>query len=207
MMQRFVSSRAVLTSRIGLRLARFARDAKGSIAIEFGIISPLLLLMLLGTIEFGRAVSIDRHFSSAVATVGDLVAREKFMGTNSSGATRNLEKMMEAIQHLMKPYDGSKLKLAIVAVQASTTNQNDTKVTWSYSHGLSAKAKCSKYTLPNNMLVKGSSVIVVEAEYGFESLFKGYFPGLSSKWEDKTYHSPRNSCVDLVEGDNCTNSC
>ena len=46
------------------------------------------MLMLLGTVEGGRAVNTDRHFTSAVATAGDLVAREEYLGNSSSGGDR-----------------------------------------------------------------------------------------------------------------------
>jgi Flp pilus assembly protein TadG len=193
------------------RRAGFLRNSQGGAAIEFGILAPLLLLMLLGTLEVGRAVNTDRHFSSAVATAGDLVAREKYMGTSSSGASGNLESMMKSIRHLMQPYDSSSLKLGIFSVQASATNAQNTKVVWSYNYnGMpNVPAKCTAYALPPNLVGKGGSVIVVEAYYQYKSLFGSYVPGFSSsmEWTDKSYHSPRNSCVDYVEGDNCTNSC
>ncbi|MBZ0211589.1 MAG: pilus assembly protein [Hyphomicrobium sp.] len=197
------------TASPGFR-TRFGRDAHGGAAIEFGILAPLLLLMLLGTIEIGRAVNTDRHFTSAVATAGDLVAREEFLGTSDSGATANLNSMMDSIKHLMQPYDASSLKLGIYSVQASTTDASQTKVVWRYSYnGMDVPAECTSYALPPNLVGKGGSVIVVEAEYKYKSLFGSYVPGFSDTmdWSDKSYHSPRNSCVDYVEGDNCTNSC
>ena len=55
----------------------------------------------------------------------------------------------------------------------------------------------------------GGSVIVVDATYDFKTLFGDFVPGMSASmtWTDKTYASPRNLCVDYVEGDNCTKSC
>ena len=47
---------------------RFARHRGGAAAVEFGLLAPLLLLMLLATIEIGRAVNADRHFIAAVGT-------------------------------------------------------------------------------------------------------------------------------------------
>src|SRR5665647_1411762 len=89
---------------------RFWRDTLGTAAIEFGILAPLLLLMLLGTVEIARAVSTDRHFNSATSTAGDLVAREEYLGTSSSTAQSNLDGMMLSIQHLMAPYDPTTLQ-------------------------------------------------------------------------------------------------
>ena len=195
------------------RCARsFRRDDRGAAAVEFGVLAPVMLLMLLGTIEGGRAVNADRHFSSAATTAGDLVAREEYLGTSSSGAKSNLDSMTDSIEHLMKPYDATRLKIGIISVQASTTDATKTKVVWSYSpsdHQMSVPAKCSSYALPENLVGKGGSVIVVEATYDYNPLFGDYVPGFGSiaEFKDKTYHSPRNSCVDYVKGDNCTNSC
>ena len=46
-------------------------------------------------------------------------------------------------------------------------------------------------------------------DYTFKPLFGDFVPGFSGAmtWTNKSYHSPRNSCVDYVEGDNCTKSC
>jgi Flp pilus assembly protein TadG len=196
------------------RYARsFGRDDRGAAAVEFGVLAPVMLLMLLGTIEGGRAVNVDRHFSSVVATAGDLVAREEYLGTSTSTAKGNLDGMARSIEHLMLPYDASALKIGIFSVQASTADETKTKVVWSYSpdnHQMpDLPAKCSSYALPKDLVGKGGSVIVVEAKYNFIPLFGDYVPGFGSlgEFKDKTFHSPRNSCVDYVKGDNCTNSC
>jgi Flp pilus assembly protein TadG len=166
--------------------------------------------MLLATVETARAVSTDRHFTAAIATAGDLVAREEFMGKTSTAAKSNLDSMMLSIKHLMQPYDATSLKLAVFSVRASPSNASDTRVIWSYSYnGMKVPADCSTYALPSNIVGKGGSVIVVDSTYIFKPLFGDFVPGISGSmtWTSKSYHSPRNSCVDYVEGDNCIKSC
>jgi len=185
----------------------FRRDARGDAAVEFAFLAPLLLLMLLGTIELGRALNIDRQFASATATAGDLVAREAYLGDTTSAATANLASMMLSIKHIMQPYDSSSLKMGIFSVRASSTDPNDTYVEWAYPfNGMSVPSKCQKYTLPENLLGEGESVIVVDASMVFKPLFGDYVPGITGDmtWTDKSYHTPRNSCVDYVKGNNCS---
>ena len=138
-------------------------DVRGAAAVEFGVLAPVLMLILLGIIEGGRAINIDRQFTSAVNTAGDLVAREENLGTSSCAATDNLKEMMKSIQHLMAPYDPDKLKIGIFSVQASPNNASDTKVVWSFSHkgSMTVPTKCQAYALPPNLVTKGGSVIVV----------------------------------------------
>lgn len=181
--------------------------------MEFAYLAPVLLLMLLATIEIGRAINIDRHFTMATQMAGDLVAREQWMGTDSSDAKLNLERMMQAIEHIMYPYDTSTLKLGIFSVRASTSNAEETKVDWSYSfNGKDVPTKCQSYTLPEGLIGKGGSTIVVEGSYGYKPLFAGFVPGFSGNmtWTERSFHSPRmNSCVDYVEpsGSSCLWSC
>ncbi len=84
--------------RLSAFAVRFARHSDGAAAVEFGFLAPLLLLMLLGTIEIGRAVNTDRHFTAAVGTAGDLVAREEFLGKSTSAAPSNLDGMMKSVR-------------------------------------------------------------------------------------------------------------
>ncbi len=188
-------------------LSRIWRDAHGSAAIEFAYLAPLMLLMLLGALEVGRAVNMDRQFDMVTSSLGDLVAREEWLGTSSSDAQNNLSSMMKAIEQMMQPYDASSLKLGVFQVRASPDNANDTRVDWSYSYnGQSVPSKCQTYALPSGIIDKGGSVIVVELSFVFHPLFADFVPGFSGDitWTDKSLHSPRNSCVDYVEGDNCS---
>src|SRR5690606_25911079 len=57
-------------------LRRFARDVQGVGAVEFAMVAPVLLAMLLGAVEITRAVAIDKRFTVVTSMVADLVARE-----------------------------------------------------------------------------------------------------------------------------------
>ncbi len=47
---------------------------------------------------------------------------------------------------------------------------------------------------------------MVTSTYLFKPLFADFVPGISGNmtWTDRSFHSPRNSCVDYVKGDNCS---
>jgi Flp pilus assembly protein TadG len=203
--------RAVTSPQASLQardaLSRLWHDSQGAAAVEFAYLVPILLLMLLGTIEMGRAINVHRQFAMATATASDLVAREEWLGTSDPDAQANLAGMMESIKHLMQPYDASTLKLGVFSVRASPDDANDTRVEWKYSYnGQSVPDKCQTYALPSGLIGKGGSAIVVESTYGFKPLFADFVPGMSGDmtWTEKSIHSPRNSCVDYVKGDNCS---
>ena len=203
------SPRVSSSSRLNRSLIALGRDRRGAAAVEFAVLAPLLTLMLLGTIELARAINIDRVFTQATDTAGDLVAREEYMGATSSDAQLNLSKIVDSAKLIMQPYDPSAFTGGIMSVQVSPTNANDTRVVWSYPiNGGSVKSKCDTYPLPAGLVPKGGSTIVVESNYSFKPLFSniisGWFAGVGVPWTGKSFHSPRNSCTDYVKGDNCS---
>jgi Flp pilus assembly protein TadG len=208
---RFASHSAVKRAARGASL--LLRDAGGVAAIEFAFMAPVLLLMLLGTIEVGRAVNIDRHFTMATQMAGELVAREQWMGTSTSNAEANLDSIMKAIKHIMYPYNTADLKLGVFSVLASMDDASKTKVDWSYSYnGMSVPSKCQNYSLPPGMVAKGGGAVVVEASYGYKPIFAGFVPGFSKPltWTDRSFHSPRmDRCVSYTKpnGNSCLSSC
>jgi Flp pilus assembly protein TadG len=185
-------------------LSRLRRNCDGVAALEFGLLAPLLLVMLLGTIELGRAIMIDRKLGMVTSSVADVVAREKTL--NASDVTA----LYAVADHIMKPWPSATLKIAIIPVKASPTNQNDVRVYAGTAnrpsyHGAAQQSKCSTYSLPSNMLEKGASVIVVETSYQFTPLFN-IISGLGTNWTDRAELAPRQSCVDF-DGTNCLSNC
>lgn len=183
---------------------RLLGDVRGVAAVEFGYIAPVLLIMLIGTIEASRAISMDRRFGLVTSMVADLVAREKTMTSADLTAIYNI------VGHIMTPWDSSTLKIAVIPVKASPTDETITKVYPATTnrpsfHGATQPAKCASYSLTAGLVAKGASVIVVETSYNFTPLLTGsMFP--AATWTDKAILSPRHSCVDF-DSDNCVSTC
>ncbi len=143
---------------------RLVRDKRGVAAVEFAFVLPILAIMLLGTVEVARAVDADRRFGNATAMLTDLIAREQDLTDADLGG------MMQAIAHLMRPYDPASLTLGVVAVRAPIAAGQEPKVEWSYSHnGKTVPAKCATYALPADLVSPGSRVIVVEFDLQFHA--------------------------------------
>lgn len=186
------------------KLSRFARRFRyataGVAAIEFAFLMPILVLMLVGTVEASRAISLNRKFSLVTSMTGDLVAREKDLGSNPSAT---LASIMGVIDHVIAPYDPTKLKLAVIPVMASPTDETQTFVyATPYSHnGKSVPAKCAPYPLPPGLVGKGGSVIVIESEYEFDPMIVDGI-AVETVWEDKATHSPRHAFVKFDPNEN-----
>lgn len=62
---------------MGLQLRQFKRDERGLSGVEFALISPILITLLLGSHEIGRYVRIDRQLTTTADTVAELMAQEE----------------------------------------------------------------------------------------------------------------------------------
>ncbi|MBU2583235.1 MAG: pilus assembly protein [Alphaproteobacteria bacterium] len=197
--------------QLGNSLKRAIHNRDGIAAVEFGYIAPVMLLMLVGSVEASRAISIDRRFSSITSMVGDLVSREQEIGVNSAENITKLTAIMKAVEHVMKPHPFDTLELEVIPVMGFGDG-TDTKLyapSYKYSGGsvATARARCEAYTLPAGLVAPGGSVIVVEAKYTYvPATYATWLFGTSHDWEDKATHSPRHSCVDF-EDNNCVVTC
>lgn len=185
--------------------ARTLRNADGVAAVEFGFIAPIMLLMLIGTIEVSRAITIDRRFGLVTSMVGDLVTREKTM------TSANLTKIYSIVSFVMGSYNNGSLKISVIPVKADPNNASNTRIYAATTNrpplnsGVQDPAKCAAYSLTADLISAGSSVIVVKTSYSFSPIIVGYVMG-NSTWTDTATLSPRNSCVDF-DGDNCVSTC
>lgn len=185
--------------------AKLRRNSEGVAAVEFGLIAPLLIFMLIGTIELSRAISIDRKFSFVTATIADLVSRERSL------TAADVTAMYAVVDHMMKPWDASTLKINIVPVKsmlgtgktcvyAQTTNRPAL-------HGASQVGYGAAYAVTANLMAQGTAIIAVESNYTFTPLFVSSIIGTST-WTDKAILSPREGHVqfdtpDVFVSTNC----
>jgi hypothetical protein len=119
----------------------------------------------------------------------------------------SLEKIYEIVAFVMGSYDNGTFKASVIPVKADPDDASVTKVYAEttnrppYNAGVEDPEKGEDYTLTDNLLDAGSSVIVVKTSYEFSPIVLGYVVGNLS-WTDTATSSPRHSCVDF-DNDNC----
>ena len=188
-----------MMSRIHSTLKAFRCDRRGIAAVEFAMIAPVLMLMMLGTVEIGRAVVTSRRFNLVTSVISDLVARESVM-TNAE-----LDAIALGAQIIWQPYNQATLKFVVMQVRSAGVGSlkklaGATYVDWSYPYfGATKPADCAAYPLPLNMLAIGASTIIVNGSYTYTPIFAhgGFFSTAATfNWTSTSSHSPRNLCTD-----------
>ena len=61
--------------RLSLRSLRFAADRRGSSAVEFALLLPLMLIMYFGSIQITDAISADRQVTLVASTVAEITSQ------------------------------------------------------------------------------------------------------------------------------------
>jgi len=186
-------------SLLKARFRAFMSDKNGVAAVEFAYLAPLLMLITFGTYEMARGLFVHKRFQRATAMIGDLVAREKQIGSDATSASATLTGIMASGQHVMSPYSTAPFKVAISQLRASPTDAKKTKVEWSWSYqGMPTTGCGSDKSMPaDNMVTKGNAVVVIETTYDYKPLLTNIIPGLvqSMTWRDTMTFAPRYGSV------------
>jgi Flp pilus assembly protein TadG len=151
------------------RLRRFVAARKGSAALEFAIIAPMMIFLLFGSVDLLDVLSANKRAQNATSSIADVVARDTEVSNDEVAG------LWAALDVLMFPQDGSAVNLRIssVSIESSTT----ARVVWSEGHGMSARVANSTVSLPAAMMTPGSSVIMAESTYSYSSPLGFLLPG------------------------------
>lgn len=152
---------------------RLLKDCtSGTAMIEFGLVLPLLMMMLLGTIEISRFAVLNQKIDKIANSMADFVTQ----GTTVSDA--NLTSFANTASEIMSPYtySGTIVFSSVAYVTVSPTGACSTVgavcITWQKKK-LGALAshigsQGSSPTLPAGYTVaSGQDVIAVEAIYNY----------------------------------------
>jgi Flp pilus assembly protein TadG len=196
-------------------LSRFGTDASGIAAVEFGLIAPVALVMLLGLIECGRALVMARRFNLVTAVASDIVARSQTM------SDAELDGIAKAVEVIWRPYDAAALNFTVTQIRAAGTGATakpvgQTYIDWGRQfvwtagrfQGSSLPDNCTNKTIGTNIVAPGGSTILVESNFTFAPLFtrtpltSSIMPASTWNWGSASTHVPRQLCVDY-RGNNC----
>ena len=181
--------RARLMRWIRAQGVRFARDTRGTAALEFAIVLPLVCAIVFITYELVQMVRAGMQVSTAATEIADMVAQQSVGLT--SGSAGSIGDFCRAAQWTMSPLPtGTTSGAGAFAVSvASVTNYSGTgpKVDWESDRSCKAAGQplgataISLATGPNNLIPNagkpGDSIIVVRVTYRYQSAIQYLLQG------------------------------
>lgn len=166
-------------------LARFARCGSGVSAIEFALVVPVLLLILLGGYTYGQLVAVNRKLTITTRSLVDLTTHY------ASLTSTQLSAIMAASTQVLSPFSGSPLSITLSEVYIGVAGVGT--VVWSQANANgTALTAGAIVVLPSGVGVANSYVVWAQVGYTFTPTLT-YVLKASVPLADQLFMSPRRS--------------
>lgn len=178
--------------------ARLQRDVAGNVAVEFALVLPVLMLLMLGSAEMARFVILHQKVDRVAVTMSDLVARAETI-TESQ-----LDDIFIAADQVAQPFDLANLGIVIVS---SITNEDGDGATiaWQRTGGGTAShtSQLGAQGDPANLLAdfdvrEGETAIIAEVFYDFQPFLSDLIVEPQTLYR-RAHHRPRLGTLDEIE--------
>ncbi len=152
-------------------LRNLLRDRRAVSALEFALVLPVVMILAVGTIEYGRIVLLTQKIQNGAFILADLTARDKTVNVEQ------MENIFLALGNIIQPFDIEANGVAFVT-SVGVPNPVAPVVNWQRS-GAGGLATASTVGLPGGSaslpadltLATGDTIIVAEVFYRYEPIF------------------------------------
>ncbi len=173
-----------LAERLRNALSLFTREERGVSAVEFALIAPAMVAIVLGTVEVNLLLTADRKVTQVASTIADLVAQDDVITADE------MSDIFTAASTILTPYSTQPLKMRVTSVVMD--GGGNVKVAWSQGSGMSPRSPGSSVSTPAGILQANTSIIMAEVTYDYTSLIDSYVT-TNLQLDDTFYLRPRRS--------------
>jgi Flp pilus assembly protein TadG len=152
-------------------IRRLGRNTKGSIFVETAFALPVLIFLVMSSIEIGNYLLLNQKLQNAAMSMADLAARDETLSVGQ------LDDMFSAINFIVEPFDFGASGAAIVT-GVSAVVDNVPLVYWQRTGGGAISASSQVGTvgaaanIDSNLPVRADeTIIVAEIFYDYEPFF------------------------------------
>ena len=170
---------------LGCWSKRFGTDERGVSAVEFAILLPLMMTLLLGGMEVSNGVAANRKAVLVSRTVADLVSQAKVV--NNADMTN----ILNAARAVLAPFPAAQCKIVVTSV----TIDANLKATVQWSDATSnatARAVGEVVTVPAGVAAANTTLIWAEVTYPYTPEI-GYVISGTLNLRDQIFMRPRLS--------------
>jgi Flp pilus assembly protein TadG len=183
-----------MSLRIRGLVTGLARNDRGSAAVEFAIIVPIMLTLFFGVLEFSSGIAVDRKVTLVARTMSDLTSQ------STTVTDTDLANYTATGKAIMTPYDGSLLN-ATVSELYIEPNTLDVKVKW--SKGSAPRGLNSSVSVPTALKIGGTYLIYSEVNYKYTPTIGYVMAKAGITLSDFTFTRPRQSACVLYSQTTC----
>ena len=177
-------------------LRGLATDRRGVVLLEVALMTPVLVVLLMGAYDYGRYVLVHQKIQRTSTTVADLVARE------NSLVVGDMAGILAASEHVMAPFTLSSNGTILVSIITDPGSGDLVHRQFSGGGTLSKTSRLgaagSTPTLPSGLTVDpGDVVVATEVFFDFDALFLPNW-SIGDSLYQATYFRPRGSAANYL---------
>ncbi|WP_164879520.1 TadE/TadG family type IV pilus assembly protein [Afifella aestuarii] len=147
-------------------------------ALEFALVAPFLVLLLLGGFDLSRYILVQQKVDKMAFTVADTISREQILTSSMAN------QLFVASAQLMKPFDFGANGLVILSAVARNEDESKLRVKWQCKGGgtLEAASRIGKIDdiadVPGDLTLDAKDyLIITEVFYEWTPPFGNFFLG------------------------------
>jgi Flp pilus assembly protein TadG len=179
-----ISAMTAFARRFTDPLARFAGERRGLAAVEFAMLLPIMMTLFLGSVEVTTGVAIQRKVNITARALADLASQFTAIGAS------DMSNILNAASDIIVPYSANKLQS--VVSELSINGQRQASVVWSATLNGTARTVGQLVTIPSNLAVPNSYLLLGEASYSYNPTY-GYVVTGTLTLNGQIYMRPRQS--------------
>jgi Flp pilus assembly protein TadG len=115
-------------SALFFRLREFSTAADGVAAVEFAIVVPFMLVLLVGGAELGDGMAINVKVSATAHSVADMVTQ------NTALSTASMQNILTGATSVIAPYPVNNGQLMVTVSEVSSDANGNQTLQWSKSY-------------------------------------------------------------------------
>lgn len=156
------------------RLRKLWRDNRGVAAIEFALLLPLLVVLLIGSLEVTFKIWSTQKAEKLSVTLADVVAQSQTVTMS------DLASLTDTVDRIMDPFPFDEDGVVIISSVYRAQNETEVTVNWQFmtSGSLTVSSKIGEIgedaTLPLGLTVnERENIIVAEVYYRYTPIAPG----------------------------------
>jgi hypothetical protein len=180
--------------------AALSRSIGGATAVEFALASPVLIMLMLASVELGRFVILNQKLDRVAVSMADLVARAETISESQ------LDDIFIAAAQVAQPFAIADLGRVIVS-SVINPDGDGAEIVWQRTGigTLSAPSRLGTEggtaSLPSDFDVReGETAIISEVFFAFEPFLSELIVQPQTVYK-RAYHRPRLGTLDEIEDD------
>ena len=164
--------------------ARLAADCRGISAVEFAMLMPVMLTLLLGSVEASQGIAADRKVELTAHSLADLASQYTAI-TNA-----DMSNILNAGSAIIAPYPTAGLKEVVSEI--AIDSQGNATVVWSDTLNGTALTVGQTVNVPSSLATPNSYLILAQVQYGYNPTY-GYVLTGTLTLSDQSFTRPRES--------------